>query len=313
MSVVLFVLFSLLFLIIFSGGYVFFYACMRGKDMHWLEESEVKGTPYGKYFDHICTADQWIKTNRAQDVYIQSEDGLRLHGMWIPAENAKGTIILAHGYRSTFLVDFGYAFPFYHDLGLNLLVPDQRCHGKSQGKYITFGVKESGDIQKWIEYHNNKFGQIPLLLSGLSMGASTVLYLADADLPANVRGIIADCGFTSPWEIIGSVFRRVTHLPAEASLWVTEWFAKIIAGFSLREKDTRRSLRQSRVPVLLIHGTDDRFVPCEMSKQGYACGIGNKQLLLVDGAGHGVSFLVDRNKYTSAVLTFLNTNIPELE
>ena len=145
------------------------------------------------------------------------------------------------------------------------------------------------------------------------MGASTVLFLADEELPANVKGIIADCGFTSPWEIISSVFRNVTHLPAGPSLWVAELFARIFGGFSLRQKNTKDVLKNSKLPVLMVHGTADGFVPCDMTQKGYDACTGEKELFLVEGADHGLSFLSQPEQYKAKVLAFLDRNITEEE
>ena len=309
MSPILFILLALVLLTLLSGGYMFLLACVRRKDLPWLVEEEIKKTSYGRFYEYMAFGDQWLREHKAQDIYIKNRDGLRLHAYWVPAENPKGTILLVHGYRSTMLADFGIAFECYHALGLNLLVPHQRSHGDSQGQFITFGVKESGDMLEWIDYHNRAFGACQMILSGLSMGASTVLYLTDRKLPGNVKGIIADCGFTSPKEILSSVFRQVVHLPAVPTIWAAELFCRFFAGFSLHSKDTRKSLANSKVPVLMIHGTGDDFVPCEMTKQGYAACTGPKRLLLVEGAEHGISFIVDQQAYTSALLTFLKTNL----
>lgn len=309
MTVILFVVCALVLLTFVSGAYVFVVGCVRRKDLPWLVEEEIKKTPYGKYSELIKASDRWLKDHNAQDVYITSHDGLHLHGLWIPAREPKGTMLLVHGYRSTMLVDFGPAIDYYHNRGMNLLIPEQRCHGKSQGRYITFGVKESRDMLCWLEYHNRHLGQLPVILSGLSMGATTVLFLADKDLPDNVRGIIADCGFTSPKEILSSVFTRVTHLPAAPSIWVTDFLARLIAGFSLAEQDTRKILTKNRLPIIMVHGKDDDFVPCEMTEAGYAACTGPKQLLLVEGAGHGVSFLVARDKYSAMITEFLDQNV----
>jgi fermentation-respiration switch protein FrsA (DUF1100 family) len=308
MSVAIFAVAAILLLMVVSGGYVFVVACQRRKEYPWLEE-EIKNTPYGKYYDSIHEADSWLKAHGAEDVYVMSDDGLRLHGLWVPAENPAGTIVLVHGYRSTMLVDFGVALDYYHNKGLNLLIPQQRSHGESEGRYITFGVKESKDMLRWLAYHNSRFPRMPVLFSGLSMGASTVMYLADEDLPENVKGMIVDCGFTSPKDILSCVFRRVTHMPAWLSLWVTDLFARIFAGFHLTQKDSRKTLAKNRLPILMVHGTEDGFVPCEMTRQGYAVCTGPKQLLLVDGADHGVSFLVDRERYTAMIEEFLNKTI----
>ena len=306
MSIVLFIVFAVVVLILVSGGYVFHVACVRREELLWLVEEEIKKTSYGKYYEHMCRANQWLFDHHAQDVYITSHDGLKLHGLWIEAENPKGTILLAHGYRSTMLADFGIAFDCYHKLGMNILVPEQRAHGKSEGKYITFGVKESKDMADWICYHNEKFGNYQMIISGLSMGATTMLFLADQQLPDNVKGIIADCGFTSAKQILSTVFTRVTHLPAQPTIFATNLFARIFAGFGLSQKDTRKTLKNSRLPVFMIHGTDDDFVPCDMTRQGYAACTGEKTLLLVEGADHGTSFLKDRATYESMINAFLS-------
>jgi len=309
MHPLLFILLALIALTLLSGGLVFWIACRRRAELPWLVEEEIKKTDYGKYYEHICHAHQWLQLHDPKDVWIKSTDGLRLHALWIPAEQAKGTVLLAHGYRSTILADFAMIFDFYHGLGLNLLVPDQRCHGKSEGKYITFGIKESSDMLQWLDFHNRTYGNYPVVLNGLSMGASTMLYLADEELPENVMGIIADCGFTSPWEIIGKVYRSTVHFPALPSLVTADLFARIFAGFSLRQKDTRKTLANNRLPILVVHGLDDSFVPVQMTEAAFSVCAGSKQLLLMPGADHGVSFLADPVKYTQTIMDFLNVNL----
>lgn len=309
MGVLIGVLLAVLALTLVSGGYVFTLACIRRKDLPWFDEVALKKTSYGKYYQAILASDTWLKEHNARDVYIRSYDGLKLHGLWIPVKDPKGTVLLAHGYRSTMLVDFGLAFAYYHTLGMNILVPQQRSHGESEGRYITFGVKECRDMLQWIKYHNENFGPQQLVLSGLSMGASTVLYMADMELPSNVKGIIADCGFTSPKAILDKVFRSVTHLPSGPALWAADLFARVFAGFALDEKDTRRVLSRAKLPVLLIHGTDDDFVPCYMTQQGFEACTSQKNLLLVEGAGHGTSFLFDKQSYMEKILEFLTRNL----
>ena len=311
MPYLVFILLALALLILVSGIYTFCVACIRRKEPRWLVEEDVKKTPYGKYYENIVLGEKFLREHTSQEIQTVSYDGLTLSGIWVPAEKPKGTILLAHGYRSSKLVDFSIAFGLYHSMGMNILLPDQRAHGKSEGKYITFGVKESRDMQSWIDFHNKQFGEFPIVLSGLSMGASTVLYLADEDLPANVKGIIADCGFTSPKEIIASVFRRVIHLPPEPSLWVCDLCARIFAGFRLTQKDTRQTLKHTKLPVLLVHGMEDGFVPCEMTKEGYDVCNGTKEILLVEKADHGVSFLVDKERYTKTVTAFIEKYVEE--
>ena len=309
---ILFVLLALLVCVFFSGGYVFYSACFRKKERAWFDENALKNTPYEKFYQSICDTDRWLRTHNAEDVYITSEDGLKLHGLWVPVQEAKGTVLLAHGYRSTIYVEFRIAVEFFHSLGFNLLLPDQRSHGKSEGKFITFGVKESEDMRGWIRLHNDTFGNYPMVLYGISMGASTMLYLADQQLPENIRGIIADCGFTSPKEILSSVFKAVTHLPAGPSIWVAGLFAKVFAGFRLDEKNTKQILAASRYPILMIHGAADDFVPCEMTFQGYEACCASKTLLIVEGAEHGYSMIKNPVRYGDTLLEFVKNNVEGL-
>ena len=309
MSFVLIILVAVISLTIVSGVYVFIIGFVRKKDVSWLIEDEMRKTPFGKHYNHVIKADRWLKEHRAHGVAIESSDGLRLHGLWVPAEQAQGTVLLVHGYRSTYLVGFGPAFDYYHKMGLNLLIPDQRAHGESQGKYITFGVKESDDMLCWLRYHNTQFGEFPVVLCGLSMGASTVIYMLGKAIPPNVRGVIADCGYTSPADILATIFCRVTRLPAIPALFVTDILARFLAGVSIWKYDSRKVLRECKFPILMIHGKSDTFVPCKMTQDAYEACTGPKDILLVENAEHGVSFLVDQERYIAQVEKFLGVTL----
>lgn len=307
--IVIWILLVLVFLIFATGVYTFFTACGKRKELPWLDAEQMQKTSYAKYSDLIIQSHKWLQEHSAKDIYMTNREGLVLHGLFVPADRPKGTIILAHGYRSSMLADFGMVLDFYHNKGLNLLLPEQRCHGKSQGRFITFGVKESKDMEDWIAYHNEMFGACPVILSGLSMGASTMLYLADKELPENVRGIIADCGFTTPKDILSKVFYDTVHLPPQIFIWVAGCLSKCLAHFSLTQKDTRISLSRSKLPVFLIHGTADDFVPCKMTQEGYDACTSVKYLLLAENAGHGVSFLHEKEKYITILQQFLSTHL----
>ncbi len=288
------------------GGYLFFAACGRGKEWDWLDEDAVAKTEYGKYNQLIQKGHRWLRDHNAQDVHMESRDGLRLHGLWVPAEDPRGTIILAHGYHSCIFTDFSFVYDRYHRAGLNLLLPDQRCHRESEGKFITFGVLESRDFIDWGHFVNETFGRLPIIYSGLSMGAATTMYVAGQDYPDNTVGFIADCGFTSPKEIISVVFKQVTHLPAWPFIWSTDLFARFFAGFRLDEMDTTRTLRNNKLPIILVHGLADDFVPCDMTQRSFdACG-GEKELLLVESAGHALSFAKAEAEYEALVMAFFD-------
>lgn len=291
------------------GAYTFFTACLRKKDLPWHDPEALQKTAYAKHMKLIAYSTKWLKEHNPADVYVTSRDGLKLHGLWIPAENPRGTILLAHGYRSTMLVDFGMVFEMYRNFGMNLLLPEQRAHGKSEGKYITFGVKESEDMLCWIDYHNQHLSNCPVVISGLSMGASTVLYMLDKPLPNNVKAAICDCGFTSPAEIIGKIFRETAHIPSALFIRTADLFARIFAGFSFYEQDSRKTLAKNRLPILMAHGTADDFVPCSMSEEAFACCTGEKYLILAEGAEHGYSYSVAEAEYHDIIVKLLNKNL----
>lgn len=291
------------------GGYVFVTACRRKKELNWQEPDSLNGTAYEKHIDMIAASIKWMEEHHPQDIYVRSDDGLKLHGYWVPARNPRGTVLLVHGYRSTIYVDFGMVLDLYHNMGMNLLLPEQRAHGQSEGKYITFGVKESGDMLRWLAYHNEILSDCPVILSGLSMGSSTVMYMLDEELPSNVKAAICDCGFTSPAEIISKIFKETVHFPGGLLIPLASLFARMFAGFSLYEKDSRKTLAKNKLPILLAHGTADNFVPCKMTEEAFACCNSEKYLILAEGASHGYSFVVAREEYLKTVQKLINENL----
>lgn len=310
MKLLLFSLAGLLFLAL-AGGYLGFrHAFCRRPDPDWDDQQALDRSP--EWRNHpisIPAAGQWLREHDARDVAITSFDGLTLRGKWVSAEHPRATIILVHGYRSHYLSDFGGIFQKYHDLGLNLLLIRQRAHGESEGKYITFGVRERMDVLRWIEYHNRTFGKGDVFLGGMSMGAATVTYAAGETLPENVRGITADCGFTSPADIIGRVIRTDFHLPPKPVLPLLELYARLIAGFSLFQCSSAQSGRSAKTPILMIHGKADALVPWQMAQAGYDAYAGEKELILVEGAGHGMSYLTEPERLTCALIRFFERNL----
>lgn len=306
---ILFVIAVSISVVLLSGGYyVFMKACRRETELNWEDPVALKGTPWAPLADKIDEALGYLNDNNARDVYTKSKDGLNLRGRWLPAENAIGSVILFHGYRSCPLADFSVVIPFYHSLGFNLLLADQRSHGKSEGKFITFGIREHEDVLKWIDFHNENIGPLPVCIGGMSMGATTVLMASGRELPANVRGVCADCGFTAPEQILRSVMKQA-HVPAFPLLHIAGWYARLLGGFGLNEYSTIRAMENCRISVLIIHGTEDHFVPCEMSKQTYNACHSKKQLILVDGASHGTSYLTDQPRCQRAIQEFLLTHL----
>ncbi len=275
-----------------AGTYVIF----RIASVRTKEKATNEKAAWGTFIDLINSGIEWITAKDCEKIEITSYDGLKLAARFLPAEDPRGTIILMHGYRAPLYRDFACVYEYFNSLGFNLLIPSQRAHGESEGKYICYGVKERYDCQKWAEYIYSRFGaESDIFLDGLSMGCSTVLMASDLKLPENVRGILADCGFTSAWDELSYLLKRYAHLPVHPILDGVNLMVKLFAGFALDECSTVDCVAQTDIPILFVHGTDDTFVPCEFSKENYKACSSEKKLVLVDGAEHGVSYLVDRD------------------
>ena len=245
-----------------------------------------------------------------EDVFITSFDGLRLHAKFYAASERKAPVqIMFHGYKSSAERDFCGGLREGIDGGFNVLLVDQRAHGESEGKYLTFGVNERFDCLSWASYAAERFGNdVKIYLYGISMGAATVLMASALPLPKSVSGIVADCGYTSPKAIICSVLRD-HHVPAAPVYAVAKLGARLFCGFDLDSASAPDALRRSHIPVLFIHGDDDRFVPCRMSRENFeASAAEHKKLLIVHNAGHGLSYMLDRPAYLSSLHSFLEAN-----
>lgn len=262
-----------------------------------------------KYLPEIRKGAKFIESLPSEDVFIKSCDGLRLHGRLLTAENAKATVILFHGFRSFPEFEFSTVAEKYYNRGYNLLLVTQRAHRKSEGKYITFGLKERFDCAKWAEYIAGRFPAMPIILEGLSMGATTVLMASDLALPENVKCIIADCGFTSPKEIFDHVAKNMCHIPPALCIPAFTHLFRKETGFEADSFSTIDALRETSVPVLFIHGEADNFVPCEMSRRGASVCASEHIIVTVPGASHGRSYLVDREKCDKALDNFLDKYI----
>ncbi len=259
--------------------------------------------PMAKVQEAINESQEFFKRHPGELLVIEA-NGVELAARRYPLEDPKGRIIMFHGYRSIAEVDFSCAMDYYYSQGYELVLVDQRASGKSTGTWIGFGVLERYDCLSWIRYLNAEYQPLPTFLSGISMGCTTVLMALGLELPSNVKGVIADCGFTSPKEIIRHVMGRKLHLPASILMPPMSLFTKIFAGYSYNEYSTLEALKNNRIPILFIHGKEDHYVPHEMTLQNYEACTSEKQLLLVEGAGHGTSYLQDKPRVEKALAEF---------
>ena len=238
-------------------------------------------------------------------VYTQSFDGLTLAARYYHTNDGAPLEIQFHGYRSSALCDFSIGTENAIENGRNVLAVDQRGHGKSDGRYLTFGVREQFDCISWINYAISRFGRdVKIILSGVSMGASTVLLASGLDLPENVVGIVADSPYTSPEQIIKTVCRDM-HLPPRLAYPLVRAAARVYMKCDLNV-DVCAAVRKSKVPLLIFHGEADTFVPCSMSAEIFKnCKACDERHTFPD-AGHVLSYVVDPARYERIVTNFIN-------
>ena len=290
--------------VVLGGGYYAYRVAFFSPKKNRNRIPSTSGHQYDPYREEMARIYHQLNDRECEFVTVESFDGLKLSGRYYHIQDGAPLDIGFHGYRSSPMTDFSGGSELSFNLGHNVLLVDQRAHGKSEGRTITFGIKERWDVLSWVNYASEHFGaDTKILLYGISMGAATVLMASELELPKNVRGIIADCPYASPMKIILHVAKGMP-LP----LWLVKPFvilgAKIFGGFDIHEMDAARAVKHAEVPILIIHGEADGFVPCEMSD------IVSENPDLVTrhtfpGADHGISYLVDSNRYRKLVTEFM--------
>ena len=241
-----------------------------------------------------------------EPVTIRSRDGLQLFGRYYAVAEGAPLQIQMHGYRGHALRDFCGGNKLAREAGLNTLVVDQRAHGKSEGHTISFGINERWDCLQWAEYAAQRWPGVPISLAGISMGAATVLMASDLPLPEEVKGIIADCGYSSPRAIIKHVCWSLPK-PFRIFYPFTSLSAELFGHFDPDAGSALGAVSNTTLPILLIHGEADGFVPCEMSREIAAACASKAQLETFPGADHGVSYLSDPERYGRIVKEFLES------
>lgn len=255
------------------------------------------GKVYEPYHDMMIAWMKELKGYHYDKVSITSFDGLKLYGKYYEYKSGAPIELMFHGYRGNAERDLCGGVQRCFALGHSALIVDQRTSGESEGKVITFGVNESRDCLSWIDFMIKHFGKdVKIILSGVSMGAATVMMAAGRELPKNVISVLADCGYTSAKDIITKVIQEM-GLPAKILYPFVKLGAKVFGRFELEENPPIESLKKCKVPVIFAHGETDDFVPCEMSVQNYNVCASPKRIITVPDAGHGLAFPANQEMY----------------
>lgn len=291
--------------IVFGGAYYAYYIAFYSPMKDREKIPEIKDEKYKVHKNAIRDLYRELQNKPCEFVAAQSKDGLTLSGRYYHVQDGAPLAIGFHGYRSCWLVDFCGGADIAFQMGHNVLLVDERAHGKSQGRSITFGIKERHDLLCWVDYALNRFGpDTKILLYGVSMGAATVLMASGLALPKNVKGIIADCPYSSPLDIILEVGKQ-TGYPTKLIRPFVIWGAKIFGGFDVTEISAEEAVRSSKIPILLIHGVDDNFVPAEMSEEIAKANPEKVTRHTFPGADHALSYMVDTPRYRKLVTEFV--------
>lgn len=283
--------------------YMIFYSSRKNR-----KDAEEYPIPEGEvYLPFRDTIVNWVKECRAmprQSVEIRSFDGLRLTGFYYEYEKGAPIEILFHGYKGNAERDLCGGVARCFALGRGALIVDQRAAGRSEGKVISFGVNESRDCVEWVKFVvENIDKDAKIIITGISMGAATVMMATSYELPKNVVGVLADCGYTSAEAIIKKVMREM-KLPADLLYPFARLGAKLFGHFTLDENPAIEAMKKCTLPVIFFHGDTDDFVPHSMSVENFEACASEKKLVTIEGAGHGLAFPVDQEKYLSELKEF---------
>jgi len=293
-----------------AGSYYGYWASFRRDEKRQVPSREIPaGAAYDPYRTEMLETIDRLIAAPYEKVSVQSYDGLKLIGKLFVGNPGAPLMLFFHGYRSTAERDASGAYQLCREKGWHLLMVDQRALGESEGREITFGIRERYDCQTWAEYAAERFGpETPIFLWGISMGASSVLMASELEMPASVRAIVADSGFDSPVSIIGSTARR-RGWPAGLAVQFVRWGARLFGGFRVDEASALDSISRAKLPILLIHGEADEIVPFEMVHALRDACASPVQVLTVPGAAHGISWYVDPPTYLSTLIRFIEENM----
>ncbi|MBQ7045460.1 MAG: hypothetical protein IJN65_03095 [Clostridia bacterium] len=280
-----------------------FYAPDR--DPATFEESSIpEGEIYEKFRDSM---EKWTEETKQMDrelFSITTFDGLKLYGKFYEYEKGAPIELMFHGYRGNAYRDLAGGVQRCFKLGHSAFIVDQRCSKRSEGNVITFGIKEHKDCLCWVDFLIEHFGSdVKIILCGISMGAATVLMAAGNELPQNVIGVLADCGYNSPKDIIKKVIKQM-KLPVNLGYFFVKLGARIYGRFNIEEYSPEQALKNCKVPVIFFHGESDDFVPCQMSQINYDACTSKKKLITMKDAGHGLCYLYEPERYLASLREF---------
>ncbi|GKV55184.1 alpha/beta hydrolase [Sporosarcina sp. NCCP-2222] len=292
--------------LVIAGNYFYNQGVKRGTEVELHTESEaVNAVASDADQQLLLEAKEWFDSQERLPIEMKSFDGLRLHAQYIQhGDRSDKAVILAHGFRNSG-DNMGKLAKMYYDLGFDVLLPDARGHGNSEGEYIGYGWHDRLDYKDWIDNLMEEHGTKQIILHGNSMGAATVLMTSGEKLPPEVKGIVADSAYSTVKEELTHQLKSIYNLPSFPLLQVTSIVTKIRAGYTFEEASALDQVKKNQVPLLLIHGDSDDLVPTEMAYELYDAAGGEKELWIVPNAGHTKAFDNGTAEYAERIQRFV--------
>lgn len=298
-----------------AGALILFNRVIPRQDTLRVDLNEMADMETWEEYKKIITPNrEWLTAQELEHITIKSRDGLTLHGDYFPAEGKTDRLAICnHGYTGKGMQDCASIGVFFHKLGYDVLIVDHRAHGLSEGDYVGFGILDRYDCQNWVDYIDKRFDKgRKIVLYGVSMGATISLMTAGlSNLSRSVKAVIADCAFTSPYDVFAHILKRDYHLPPFPVMNINDALCRKKAGYGFSDYSTLDAVKATAIPMLFIHGREDNFVPLWMTEKNYKECRSAKEILIVDNASHAASYYEDKDAYEEKVKGFLGKYIPE--
>ncbi len=260
-----------------------------------------------QYTEDALAAEAKLEKMPLEKITLTAPGGERLRGHILLPEKPNGRLVIAcHGARSHGLGEFCFTAPFLYENGYTVVMPEHRGCGRSDGKFMGYGTHESKDTFIWLNYAQRRFPDYDIFLLGVSMGAATVLMMSDKLENTAVRGVIADCSYTSAWNEFSYHLKKSFKMPEFPLLYICDFYCKCIAHYSFKDASPINAVKNAARPILFIHGKSDDFVPFYMEKELYNACCAPKEMLAVDGAVHARSFYTNPSLYGKTIIDFMN-------
>nr|WP_297169445.1 alpha/beta hydrolase [uncultured Dysgonomonas sp.] len=298
-------------LIIVCGGAIYMFGVSLDRKVTPTDEEDA----YAFLYDHDPSLKVWIDSLRQEsalrDTFIVADDGSKLHALYVrSATDSPNTALIIHGYTDNSIRMLMIGHLYNKEMNYNILLPDLRAHGKSDGEYIQMGWKDRLDILKWIDVSKGIYGDTTnMVIHGISMGAATTMMTSGEDLPENIKCFVEDCGYTSVWDEFKHKLKDEYGLPAFPILPVTSLYTQMKVDWNFKEASSLEQIKKSKLPMFFIHGDKDTYVPTWMVNKLYEAKPGEKELWIVPGVEHANAYWDYTDEYVAKTNQFVSKYI----